>query len=155
MLASNLIIRPATPADFAALYALGSATKELQTSSDNPFMDEDEFAAAIVNPRGLFLAAFLNEELVGFTYASLDDIDNIHVAKGWACLVYIAVRPDARRHGLANELLASALAALKNRGVTHVYAWANAEHDPSPVIEFMKKQGFNEGHHYVWMDKEL
>ena len=38
--------------------------------------------------------------------------------------------------------------------VTNIYSWVNNESDGA-MIEFMKKQGFAQGHNYLWMDKKI
>jgi GNAT superfamily N-acetyltransferase len=149
----TIVIRPALAADFTALYALGSATKELEVSSKFAFMDEDEFRAALGNTADVFLVVEQGNDLIGFLYADTADLDR-PLRKKWACLVYLAVAPSARHQGIATRLYDEAVVRLKARGATHLYLWANAE-GHTAIIEFMKKQGFNEGHHYIWMDKEL
>ena len=43
---------------------------------------------------------------------------------------------------------------MREKGITHFYSWANAE-GKGEIIQFLKKEGFAEGHKYVWMDKKL
>ncbi len=71
-----------------------------------------------------------------------------------AYLCYLAVAPEFRRQGIATKLYSECIAKLKEKGATGIYSWANADGDDS-IGQFLKKQGFAEGHKYVWMDKKL
>jgi len=63
------------------------------------------------------------------------------------------VKPEYRKKGVAQELYDACTKDLKDHGVTRIYGWANTESDS--IIQFMKKNGFAEGHRYIWMDGEL
>jgi GNAT superfamily N-acetyltransferase len=147
-------VRKATTEDFSALYAIGLATPEFQVSSTVAFMEEDEFLQAILSSFGCFMLAETDEgEIIGFVYANQQDPEMVPRMK-WACLVYLMVRPEWRKQGVAQALLDSCIADLKNRGTTNLYGWAHAEGNGS-MIKFLKKNRFSEGHKYVWMDREL
>ena len=146
-------IRAATTEDFESLYELGLATSEFKVSSSGEFMEPDEFLSSIENPHGTFLLAGYNEEVIGFIYADRRDAERAPKTK-WACLVYLVIKPEHRKKGVAQKLYDACGAELKRHGITRVYGWANAESDGS-VIAFMKKNGFDEGHKYLWMDKEI
>lgn len=146
-------IRTAVPTDLEALYTLGLETPEFKVSASAVFMERDEFLSAIRNPHGTFLLAESEGKAVGFIYANRQDIERAPDAS-WACLVYVVVTSGHRKQGIAQALYAECIARLKHAGVCRVYGWANAESDGS-IIQFLKKNGFEEGHRYVWMDKEL
>jgi len=74
--------------------------------------------------------------------------------KKWACLTYLVTKPEYRKIGIAQKLYDRCLKELKVLGITNLYVWANCESDRS-IIYFMKKNGFSEGHKYVWMDKKI
>ena len=146
-------VREATKNDFEALYALGNATKEFKVSATGEFMERDEFLSAIEGAGSTFLLAAVNDQIVGFVYANRQDIERGEKTQ-WACLVYLVVAPDMRGMGIAAQLYAACIAELKKHGINKVYGWANTEGDGS-IVAFMKKQGFAEGHKYLWMDKEI
>lgn len=147
-------IRSATKEDFAALYALGAETNEFKVSVSVPFMEEDEFMNAIMNPFGVFLLAETDGRIVGFLYANRQDPERV-LDTSWVCVVYVVVRPEFRKQGIAQMLYDACVAQLKGGGkTTHLYGWANAESDGS-MIGFFKKNGFSQGHKYVWMDREI
>ncbi len=145
--------RRAEVKDFDALYELGCQTPEFKVSSNNEFMEPEEFVAAIENPSGTLLLAEVDGKVVGFIYANRQDLEQAHRA-AWACLVYLAVRPEFRKNGVAQVLYDSCVADLKKHNITNIYAWANSESDGS-ILKFMEKNGFSEGHKYVWMDKKI
>ncbi len=150
---ANFIVRVATKSDFHTLYALGKSTLEFKVSSIEAFMDPDEFLSAILNSNGVFLLAEASHELAGFICASYYDIER-GPKSTWACLVYLVVAPSFRHQGITERLGTACVRLLKQRGVNHVYAWANTEGNAS-VIEFMKQRGFKEGHKYLWMDRAI
>lgn len=150
---TRLTIRAAKESNFDKLYALGTNTPEFQVSATEAFMDPDEFLSAILNPNGVFLLAKSSEGIAGFIYASYYDIERAPKS-AWACLVYLVVASKYRHQGFAERLGVECVRILKQRGVKHVYAWANTEGGGS-IITFMKKQGFKEGHKYLWMDRAI
>lgn len=143
-------IRKASLDDFAELYKIGMATPELRVSATEEFMSPEELQWSITQRDGVFLVAE-DRNLLGFVYASAEDADR-PFKKHHACLVYIAVLPEARGKGVANKLYQDCVAALKEKGVTHLYTWANPR---SGAIEFFRKQNLSQGHEYVWMDGKL
>jgi ribosomal protein S18 acetylase RimI-like enzyme len=145
-------IRKVTTKDFKPLYQLGLETPEFRVSSSGEFMDRDEFLSAIENPKGVFLLAENNGVIAGFIYAKRKD--NPELQKKWACLVYLTIKPEYRRQGIAQRLYDACIEELRQFGINCLYGWANSESDGS-IIGFMKKNGFSEGHKYTWMDKEI
>ena len=148
-----MIIRKAETADYGAIYNLGSHTPEFQVSSSGPFMEQDELLSAIENTKGVFLVAESDSTIIGFVYASGQDLERGPRTK-WACLVYLVVAREFRKRGIAQKLYDACITELKHNGINHVYGWANLESDKS-IINFMEKNGFSTGHHYVWMDKKI
>lgn len=150
---NNINIRKATEKDFDVLYVLGKNTPELQTSATEEFMDRDGFLSAINSKENVFLITVADKIPVGFVYATTNDLDK-PLRDKWSCLVYLAVMPEYRRRGIAQKLYEACIKELKIRNINHIYAWANCESDGA-IIKFNKKQGFHEGHKYIWMDKEI
>ncbi len=148
-----MIIRKAVPEDFETLYEIGRNTSEFRVSAKEVFMDAQEFKFGIIDSNSVFLVAEESGEIIGFVYASLLDHDK-PLEKQSACLIYLTVLSEHRHKGIANELYIACERTLKERGVSGMYGWANIESDGA-ILEFMKKQGFAQGHKYVWMDKEL
>ncbi|MFA6256002.1 MAG: GNAT family N-acetyltransferase [Candidatus Absconditabacterales bacterium] len=146
-------IRTAAIKDFFQLYEIGQNTPELRVSAKEQFMDQDEFILAIENPNGIFLVAEEENTLVGFIYVNAKDKDK-PIENRYACLVYLVVVEKFRRHGIAQRFYDECEKRLKNMGITHVRTRANVEGN-GEIVEFMKKQGFAEGHQYVRMDKTI
>ncbi len=145
-------IRKANLKDFKELYKLGLNTPELRVSKDEPFMDKDDFKSRILSKRHIFLVAENNEKIAGFICANAKDIDR-PLKNKYACLVYIAVLPEYRRHGLATLLYDKCIKELKGMGITHIYGWADA--DTEAVQKFLISKGFKAGDKCIWMDKKL
>ncbi len=167
------MIRKAEPTDLDNLYQLGLQTPELQVSSTEPFMPKDELAWAIQNPDGVFLVAEQSEsaeqsrtitepihptkKLVGFIYANANDKDKAFQDK-YACIIYLTVIPEFRKLGIAKDLYKECEQKLKSIGITSIYSWAKIDDNfknETPIIDFMKKQGFKPGKSYLWMDKKI
>jgi GNAT superfamily N-acetyltransferase len=146
-------IRSASIDDFTELYEIGKSAPELRVSATEEFMDADEFRWSITNQNGVFLVAEEQKRKIGFLYASAKDIEKPFEHK-YACLVYLVIIPEFRRQGVAQKLYAEGEKRLRELGVTNIYGWASAEGN-GEIIEFMKKQGFAQGHAYVWMDKKI
>ncbi|MBI2146075.1 GNAT family N-acetyltransferase [Candidatus Woesearchaeota archaeon] len=146
-------IRPASIEDFEELYSLGKDAPELRVSTVEEFMDTDEFKWSIRNPEGIFLLAEEQGRIVGFIYANAKDAERPFKHK-YACLVYLIIAPAYRRQGLGQQLYLDCTKRLVQLGITHLYGWANVE-GKGEMVSFLKKQGFQEGHQYKWMDKKI
>lgn len=153
MQSEQIKIRPVAEKDFAELYDLGNNTPELKVSGTEDFMDKDEFRFSMTDAKSVFLVAETEGELAGFIYAGTQDAER-PLPNKWACLVYLVVKPKFHRCGIASELYNHCLAELKKRNITNLYCWASVESDGA-IGQFMKKQGFAEGHQYMWMDKKI
>ncbi len=148
-------IRKATINDSAELYRLGKNTPELRVSATEPFMDKDEFNAFITDENCIFLAAEEKKSIIGFIIGHTEWVNMIvkNLKNKYGYLIFLVVAPEFRKRGVATKLYSACIAKLKEKGATHIYSWANANGED--VINFMKKQGFTEGHKYIWMDKKL
>ena len=147
----SMRIRKAALEDFDELYRIGKNTAELKVSATEKFMDADEFQWCIKNPDGVFLLAEVKGRIAGFICANTKDKEILK--NKYACLVYLTVLPQFQGRGVGKKLYAECEKKLKAMGMTHVYSWANVE--GGKIMEFMRKQGFREGHRYAWMDKKL
>ena len=146
-------VRKAIPKDFDELYKIGLSTPELKVSATENFMDADEFKGFITDNDCIFLVAEEGKRIAGFILAHAEWVYR-PVQNKYACIVYLVVLPEFRHKGIASKLYSECVPKLKMLGATHVYGWANTESDGS-IIDFFKKQGFKEGHRYMWMDNEL
>jgi ribosomal protein S18 acetylase RimI-like enzyme len=149
----DILVRHAESKDFDVLYKLGCQTPEFEVSSSGRFMEPDEFMFAIENPKGALLVAESGGAIAGFIYANRNDPERAQKTK-WACIVYIVVKSEFRKQGIAQKLYDECIKELKGFGISKVYTWANTESDGN-IVQFMNKNGFSEGHKYVWMDREI
>jgi ribosomal protein S18 acetylase RimI-like enzyme len=93
---SDLRIRPAAADEAGAVLAFWRTAAEVVSISD----DAEGVAGLIARDPEALLLAERDGELVGTVIAGFD---------GWRCHLYrLAVRPDARRQGVARTLLAAA-----------------------------------------------
>lgn len=150
----GVTIRRARLEDFSELYKLGKNTPELQVSSLQPFMNPKEFRWSLTNSQGIFLVAERKDidTIVGFLYATLVDIEKPFPGK-YACLFYLVVLPSYRGRGIARALYQECENQLKTHGIRYCYGWARK--DGLAIRKFLKRQGFREGHSYLWVEKKL
>ena len=124
------IIRPAAPADFAAIGRLGALL--VRTHHD---FDAKRFIAA--TPRTeqgyasflqsqlekstvIVLVAVQGDEVIGYTYAGVEGYDYMSLRGPAGVLYDIVVGPAHREHGIGQMLLDATLAALTARGAPRV-----------------------------------
>lgn len=125
-----IVIRPAVPADVAALGRLGAMLVRMHHD-----FDPERFMAA--TPRtergyGAFLATQLDDpsivvlvaeregEVVGYAYAGVEGPDWMSLRGPAGVLHDIVVDPARRGHGIGRMLLDATLAALAARGAPRV-----------------------------------
>ena len=123
-------IRPATPADLAALGRLGALLVQMHHD-----FDPRRFIAArpgtaqgyagflgtqLDDPNVVVLVAERDGAVVGYTYAGVEGWDWMALRGPAGVLHDIVVAPDARGHGISRRLLDATLAALRERGAPRV-----------------------------------
>jgi len=145
-------IHPVQGYDTIPFYNFCIDVPELQVSSNEPFMHEQEFSSAVDHPDSTMFLAEDGGQIVGFIYARVGDIDRV-ISTKCACIVYLAVDPAHQRQGIAQRLYEECVRALTAKGVTDVYCWANT--DSPAVMDFMKKQGLQAGKTCIWMDGKI
>jgi len=147
-----MIIRKALISDFKTMYRIGCQTPEMQVNYNDPFMERDDFRSRILDKTNVFLVAEEDDKIIGFICANASDKDR-PLKDEWACLVYIVVIPEFRKHGIATLLYNECTKTLKKRGITHLYALADG--NTQAIQNFLKKAGFRTGKKIVWMDRKL
>lgn len=147
----DLRFRFAKKGDAGELWAFGITIPELKVSDEGEFMTRKDVRLAVESELGVVALATLRDRIVGFCYANVADSDRPGAGEK-ACLVYLAVAPEMRGHGIAARLYGMTLEGLRELGVNYVYAWA---HPTSGIIGFLERREFAKGHPYVWMDKKL
>jgi N-acetylglutamate synthase-like GNAT family acetyltransferase len=145
-------IRKATLQDLDQIYKLGKNAPELKVSNKTEFSSVTELENAINWLSGVFLIAEQGSEIIGFLYANTTDFEVPLLAT--ACLVYIVIKPEFRQQKIGQQLYDECEKILKARNIKTIYCWANLEGN-GEIINFMQKNGFETGHKYIWMDKEL
>lgn len=127
---SQVVIRPAEPEDLPVLGRLGALLVQLHHEFDParfvaaPPRTEHLYAAFLADqlgkPNGVVLVAEMGGEVLGYTYASVEDSDYMAL-RGPAGLFHdLVVDPAHRGNGIGQVLLDATLAALKARGAPRV-----------------------------------
>jgi ribosomal protein S18 acetylase RimI-like enzyme len=124
------MIRPATPADLAAIGRLGALL--VRTHHD---FDPKRFIAAspqtehlygsflgtqLDDPNIVILVADRDGKVIGYTYAGVEGNDYMSLRGPAGVLYDIVVDPAHRKHGVGRILLDATLDALKARGAPRV-----------------------------------
>ena len=150
-----MLIRPAVPADAAALAVVAGATFKLACPPDMTdaaiasFIDEHlteaSFAGYLADPDRELLIADDDGDPVGYTmlvfgepYA--DDVRAVVPERPAAELSKIYVLPDRSGSGLARELMEQSVAAARDRGAAVVWLGTNQQNQRAQ--RFYAKCGF-------------
>lgn len=127
---STVNIRPAAPADLAAIGRLGALLVRMHYD-----FDPARFIAAtpqterrygsfigtqLEEPNALILVAVHHREVIGYAYAGVEGYDYMSLRGPAGVLHDIVVDPGHRGRGVGRMLLDAALAALKTRGAPRV-----------------------------------
>lgn len=123
-------IRPAAPADLAAVGRLGALLVRIHHDFDpkrfiaaTPETEQGYgsfLGSQLGKPNVVILVAELDGVVLGYTYAGLEGRDYL-MLRGPAGVLYdIVVDPARRGHGVGRLLLDATLAALKARGASQV-----------------------------------
>ncbi|HOF41921.1 MAG TPA: GNAT family N-acetyltransferase [Candidatus Hydrogenedentes bacterium] len=125
-----LTIRPATPADMAAIGRLGALLVRLHHDFDpQRFLaatpgTERSYAAFLGGqlkvPDVIILVAARGGDVLGYTYAAIEGIDYLTLRGPAGLLHDLVVDPAHRRQGLGRMLLDATLVAIKERGAPRV-----------------------------------
>jgi ribosomal protein S18 acetylase RimI-like enzyme len=128
--APQVTIRPATPADMAAIGRLGALLVRLHHDFDpQRFLaatPRTEYAYAsflggqLKEPEVVILVAARGGDVLGYTYAAIEGIDYLTLRGPAGLLHDLVVDPDHRGQGIGRMLLEATLAALKERGAPRV-----------------------------------
>jgi ribosomal protein S18 acetylase RimI-like enzyme len=134
-------LRPAAPADLAAIGRLGALL--VRTHHD---FDPQRFLAAtpqtehayasflgtqLTEPNIIILVAERDGEMVGYTYAGIEGNDYMSLRGPAGVLHDIVVAPAHRGQGVGRMLLDATLAALKARGAPRVVLSTAERNEPA------------------------
>jgi len=129
-------VRRATEADRATLYGLWDEWVERETSIPSWVEDAREGTRAGIDTAVRLGSAVIAEErgdVLGFACGVMQ---GLRIGD----LTELYVRPDARRRGIAGELVRAVLAALRERGA--VFVTGGVGPDNAPARSFYEKAGF-------------
>ena len=123
-------IRPAAPADLAAIGRLGALLVRMHHDFDperfiaaTPGTEQaygSFLGAQLEDPNVVVLIAERNGEVVGYAYAGVEGWDYLALRGPAGVLHDLVVDPAQRGHGVGRMLLDATLAALKARGISRV-----------------------------------
>lgn len=127
---AKTVIRPATHADMTAVGRLGALLVRIHHA-----FDAQRFIAAtprtengygayldtqLDDPAVVMLVADRDGEVVGYTYAGVEEFDYMALRGPAGVLYDIVVDPDQRGHGIGRRLIESTIAELQVRGAPRV-----------------------------------
>ena len=141
-------IRPMEVRDFAAVYELGTRSYKLTDKPYN-YWSIREVADHLEGNPGLCFVAEADGEVVGFVLGD----ETFEIIEDTAHVEWIAVDERYRRQGIAERLLAEAVAAVERLGKSAVVADVAADNPYSRGL--MQKLGFEEGLSVTYFTKRL
>lgn len=128
--ASDVTIRPATPADLPTLGRLGALMVRTHHDFDRkrfiaptPYTERGYasfLGSQLDTEHAIVLVAEQNGRTIGYVYAGVEDTDYMSLRGPAGVLYDILVDPECRRHGVGRQLLDAVLAALRSRDVRQV-----------------------------------
>ena len=132
--------RQMTPADYESVVALWNSAPGVRASESR-----DEFARILERNSGLSSVALLGGRLVGAVFCCHDG------RRGY--LYHLAVAGDARRRGIARELVDRSLAGLVREGIPRCSIFLIADNEDGAA--FWKQTGWRERTDLKLMAKDL
>ena len=111
-----------------------SAISQIEHESFSPSWTAATFQAELENPQARFLIAEQENMLLGYVCSWLV-VDEIQILR-------VAVRPDARRDGVASRLVYELLGKVRREGAT--FASLEVRKDNSPARRLYSQLGFSE-----------
>ena len=169
----SFLIRPADPADAAALLAIYAPYVEntaITFEYDVPSAEEFRERIRRIQRTYPYLAAEAGGELLGYAYAGAF---NARAAYDWAVETTVYVRQDQKRRGIGRSLYGALEVCLRAQGILNLnacIAW------PEPEDEYLTRDSvafhtalgyqtvgqfhrcgykFHRWYHMVWMEKQI
>ena len=137
------MIRPYTPADFPALYAIEELCFESPIRFSRVYLQR-----LIASPDSATWVAEENSEIAGFTIVEWYDDP---VAGRVAYIQTIEIASQFRRRGIASQLLRQAETSARSAGATLI--WLHVESTNEAAIRLYRAHGFthrgHEDHYYA------
>lgn len=142
----NITISVPKISDVPTMILWGKGNRELWASDREGWYPKESLVKWIRKPeRDIILIAKDGAVPVGMCL--------IHGMRDWAYCSSLFVVKEYRKKGIGKALLAKAEKALKENGCGQLALLV--ENDNEETQGFYRKQGFQKGFHFVWMDKRL
>lgn len=136
--------------DVEQVYSSGIKVEEFEVSleeaKESPFWPKNVLYEWVKSD-DVLLVAEDGEKIVGYI------LTRLHQPTGKADIENIFVDENYRKQGIASMLLSECLKQLKSKGARYVCVLTKTNN--KSTIEFLKKNNFNKGYEFVWMDKFL
>lgn len=139
----DLICRRMVEDDLPQVLRLGNATENFEVGEGSGFWDESILRRWLTTSDDPLLVSEKNGDVLGFILGA------IHHPTQKATLENIVVKPEARRTGVARQLLSEFMSEIDRQGVLYVCALSKTTNDPA--INFFLKNGFERGHDFAWI----
>lgn len=134
-------IRPYTPVDYPQVRTLLEEGNLYYEPNDSQKRLDEKISR---DPKSIFIAQDL-DQIVG-TVSLMED-------GRMAFIFRLAVRPTHRNRGIGRNLMDKAEEELRSRG--HKEINILVEEDNNELKDYYRRQGYEEGHPYRWMAKEV
>jgi ribosomal protein S18 acetylase RimI-like enzyme len=127
-------IRPLTPADYPAVYALWRACElSLSISDERPEVEKMLKA----NPTTCLVCEDESGRIIGAVLGGYDGRRGL--------IHHLAVDPGSRKRGIGRELMQEVERRFRELGVVKVNFWVEIDRDTAPgVIEFYERLGYTQ-----------
>lgn len=144
----QLEIREVKQEDLDDLRTLALTTPEIHTQIGEPeYYTIEQLTGFIQNPEAIFLAAFLENTLVGFSMTTYDKFAHE------AYFINLVVRDGHRRLGIGRKLYGATLASLQETECDWI--WVLTEEENIKMQSFLEKHSFERGPKFVYYRKTL
>jgi ribosomal protein S18 acetylase RimI-like enzyme len=148
----NLAIREMDIDDLAAVFHLG---EKLFTARHVPNLyrtwDEYEVLTLFQSDPEFCLVAEADEEIVGFALGTT--IEKSHSAWKYGHLVWLGVKPELQRHGVAVKLFNQFRDLMLEDGVRMLLV--DTEADNLPALHFFRRMGFGSPEEHIYLTLNL
>ena len=148
LLTGSSTIRRMRKEDVDEVIKLAINTKEIKTGTGSPqFYSKKTLLKWINGPSDILLVAKKQGNVVGFSLAAYNPYSRdgyLHVS---------VVREENREEGIGSEMLKTTLETMARQGCNHVFAMAKP--DNVPILNLLRKHGFEVGEQFNYVERTL
>ncbi len=137
-----------TVTDIDQVLCIGVKEPYFTVSDEAPgFWTKAQLEKSVNSKEDVLLVAEKDNEIVGF------NITFVHIPSGKATMENLWVSEKYRKQGIAKQLIEQSLKELKSKNC--VYLCNFVRDTNNMTMQLFEKLGFNRGHKFFWVDKNL